>query len=251
MLTYTPFDSQNNTSPGRLLHDNPLEGVLGPVNVGETERYGSIIGGAALVVAGLSRRSFPGLLLAALGGLFITRGVGGHCKLYDSMGVSTNTSGHRPSDHSGHRIEKSILIARPPEDLFRFWRNLENLPEFMENIESIRVLDDRRSHWTVKGPAGHSVEWDAEIVNEHPGEMISWQTLPGAEVQSAGTVRFNRTDDPNSTLLRVVLEFRPPGGQLGTMVSRILGRNPTAQLADDLNRLKQIIESHDIPTVRG
>jgi uncharacterized membrane protein len=248
MLTYTPFDppTPSDSSPRRL-RGNPLEGAFGPVNVGEVERYGSIVGGAALVVAGLSRRSLPGLLAAGLGGLFIVRGVAGHCRLYDSIGVSTSAP-QRPGvpDQTGQKIEKTIFIARPPEELYRFWRNLENLPEFMESIESIRIMDDRHSHWVVKGPGGHRVEWDAEIVNEHPGEMISWQTLPGADVQSAGTVRFTSTEDGRGTLLRVVLEFHPPGGSLGARVARLFGRDPAARLERDLGRLKEIIESHDV-----
>jgi uncharacterized membrane protein len=248
MLTYTPFES--NKPAG--LRGNPLEGAIGPVNVGETERYGSIIGGAALAALGLSRRSLPGLLLAAAGGLFILRGVGGHCRLYDSIGVSTAASNRSGVPHgTGHKVEKMILIARPPEEVFRFWRNLENLPEFMDNIESIRVLDDRRSHWVVKGPGGQSVEWDAEIVNEHPGEMISWQTLPGADVQSAGTVRFTPADEGRATQLRVILEFHPPGGALGTQFPRLFGKDPSAQLDQDLARLKQVLETGHPANVAG
>jgi len=247
MITYNPFDAPGDAS-GRGLRGNPLEGAFGRVNVGELERYGSIVGGAALFAAGLSRRNIPGLLLAGLGGLFILRGMGGHCRMYDSMGVSTADARRRSGvpDQTGQKIEKTVTIARPAEELYRFWRNLENLPEFMEHIESVRVVDDRLSHWTVRGPGGHRLEWDAEIVNEHPGEMISWQTLPGADVQSAGTVRFTPAGDGRGTVLRVVLEFRPPGGSLGARVARLFGKDPAGQLDHDLKRLKQIIESHDV-----
>jgi uncharacterized membrane protein len=251
MLTYTPFEAKN---PGSThpLRGNPLEGALGPVNVGEAERYGSLLGGAALIVAGLSRRSLPGLLLATAGGLFIMRGVGGHCRLYDSIGVSTAASRRSGvPDRTGHKIETTILIARPPEEVFRFWRNLENLPEFMEGLESVRLLDDRRSHWVVKGPGGQHLEWDAEIVNEYPGEMISWQTLPGADVQSAGTVRFNPAGDGGSTLLRVVLEFHPPGGALGARLARFFGKDPAGELDSDLARLKEILEKRSVSATAG
>jgi len=226
---------------------------MGPVNVGEMERYGSIVGGAALAVVGLSRRSLPGLLLAGLGGLFILRGVGGHCRLYDTMGVSTACGGQRAGmrDQTGQKIEKTIEIGRPPEELFRFWRNLENLPEFMETVESIRIVDDRRSHWVVKGPGGRRLEWDAEIVNEHPGEMISWQTLPGADVQSAGTVRFTPVEGGKWTHLRVVLEMRGPGGALGAGVARVCGKEPGWQLERDLERLKRMMESRDVSAAAG
>jgi uncharacterized membrane protein len=250
MLTYTPFETTGGSACA--LRGNPLEGSIGPVNVGEMERYGSIIGGAALVAAGLSRRSLPGLLVAAAGGAFIFRGMAGHCGLYHSIGVSTSAPA-RPGvpDRTGYKIEKTILIACPPADLFRFWRNLENLPEFMESIESVRVLDDRHSQWVAKGPGGRRLKWDAEIVNEHPGEMIAWQTLPGADVQSAGTVRFTPAEDGAGTLLRVILEFHPPGGALGAGVARFFGKDPASQLEQDLSRLKQIIEGRNVSTAAG
>jgi len=251
MLTYTPFEPKASVCS---LRGNPLEGVAGPVNVGETERYASIIGGAAVALIGLSRRSLPGLLLAGLGGLFVARGFVGHCRLYDSIGVSTaGTIKDRSGvpHGTGHKVEKTILIARPPAELFRFWRNLENLPEFMDNIESVRLLDDRRSHWVVKAPGGQTVEWDAEIVNEHPGEMISWQTLPGADVQSAGTVRFTPADGGASTLLRVVLEFHPPYGAVGARVAHFFGKDPSQELDHDLARLKEVIENRSATNIAG
>jgi uncharacterized membrane protein len=248
MLTYAPLDPRNPSEAGYPgLRGNPLEGAIGPVNVGEAERYGSLFGGAALVLAGLSRRSLPGLLLAALGGAFVMRGLGGNCKLYEGIGVSTAASGRSGvPDGTGTRVEQIVLIKRPPAELFNFWRNLENLPAFMDNIESVRTLDDRRSHWVIKGPGGHPIEWDAEIVNEHAGEMISWQTLPGADVQSAGTVRFTPTDGGTATNVRVILEFHPPAGAVGAQIARIIGHDPASKLTHDLNRLKEIMESRNV-----
>jgi uncharacterized membrane protein len=247
MLTYTPFESKTCGLQG-----NPLEGTFGPVNVNQVERCASIAGGIALVVAGLSRRTFPGLLMAVVGGLFVARGLGGHCKLYQSIGVSTaDTRSSGVPGHTGQKIEKTIQIVCPPAEVFRFWRNLENLSEFMENIESIRVLDDRRSHWIVRGPAGRLIEWDAEIVNEHPDEMISWQTLPGADVQSAGTVRFSPAEEGKSTLLRVVLEFHPPAGLVGTSLARLFKKDPNVQLDKDLIRLKHVLENRNATGVAG
>jgi uncharacterized membrane protein len=250
MLTYTPFGNRAPGNPG--LRGNPLEGSIGPVNVGEAERYGSIVGGAALAVAGIARRGFPGLLLAAVGGLFIMRGLGGHCRLYDAIGVATNTPS-RPGvpDHTGRKIDTSILIARPPEELFRFWRNLENLPEFMENIEAVKILNDRLSHWTLRTPGGQRLEWDAEIVNEHRGEMLSWQTLPGADIQSAGTVRFIPVNHGAATRVRLVLEFHLPGGAVGAQLARFFGHDPEAQLDLDLARLKEMIEDRPAAATAG
>jgi uncharacterized membrane protein len=249
MMTYTPFD--NNGCRGESgLHGNALEGAIGPVNVGEVERYGSIIAGAALMAAGLSRRNVRGLLLAAAGGALLVRGVAGHCKLYESIGVSTARP-ERPGvpDQMGVKVDRTIFIACPPEVAYRFWRNLENLPEFMEDIESVRILDDIHSRWVVKGPGGRRLEWDAEIVNEHPGEMVSWQTLPGADVQSAGTVRFAAAD--GGTALRVVLEYHPPGGFLGARLARFFGRDPVGQLERDLARLKEMLENRAFSGAAG
>ncbi len=129
MLIFDPLDSGN---PGALngLRGNWLEGSIWPVNVGQAERYISILGGAALAVAGLSRRNLPGLLLAAVGGLFMMRGVSGHCRLYESIGVSTAATRRRGvPDRTGHKIEKRVLIARPPGDsssIGEIWRTCRN-----------------------------------------------------------------------------------------------------------------------------
>jgi uncharacterized membrane protein len=250
MLTYAPIDPSTSGKTG--LRGNPLEGAIGPVNVGDAERYGSMLGGAALVAAGLSRRSLPGLFLAALGGLFVVRGLGGHCKLYDSIGVSTADTGRPGVPHgTGSKVEKTLLIKRPAGEIFNFWRNLGNLPTFMQNVQSVHVLDNRRSHWVVSGPVGHPLEWDAEIVNEHPGEMISWQTLPGADVQSAGTVRFTPAEEGKSTNVRVILEFHPPAGAVGASIARFIGHDPGTQLERDLTRLKEFLESRNVVSAAG
>lgn len=235
-LTYRPFITLDKKDLG--VEASP------DMNISETERYASVIGGVALVVGGLWRQSVPGVLLSLVGGGLIYRGISGHCHLYESIG--RNTAGtERPGvpKNFGTKIEKSIVINRPPEEIFRFWRNLENLPQFMEHVRSVRVLGDKRSHWIVKAPAGADVEWDAEIINEHPNEMIAWQSLPGADVQNAGTVRFEPGPAGNDTRLRVVLEFQPPGGKIGAKVAKLFHESPEQQLDEDLRRLKQQLET--------
>lgn len=253
MLTYEPF---KNLDKNNLGLEPELAGS--EVNVGEIERYGSIIGGAALIAAGLWRRSIPGVLLSVLGGAFIFRGVTGHCDAYSKLGVNTAGTGngnHRRRggvpDNKGTKVEKTIAINRAPDEVFKFWRNLENLPQFMTHVESIQVLDDKRSHWRVKGPAGKEVEWDAEIINEHENEMIAWQSLPGAEVQNAGTVRFETAPGNRGTYLKVALEFNPPGGVIGAAVAKLFGESPEQQMDEDLRRLKAILEAGEIPTTEG
>src|SRR5438067_8909254 len=247
MLTYEPIQNLSKKGVG-------LMPEYSNVNVGEIERYGSIIGGAALVAAGLWRKSLGGALLSLLGGAFIFRGVTGRCECYAALGINTaNAERQRPGvpDNQGVKVEKSITINRPREELFRFWRNLENLPRFMNHVESVRVLDDKRSHWRVKAPAGTDVEWDAEIINEHENELIAWQSLPGATVQNAGSVRFETAPGNRGTLVKVALEFQPPGGALGAQVAKLFGESPEQQIDEDLRRLKAILETGEAPTTTG
>jgi uncharacterized membrane protein len=121
----------------------------------------------------------------------------------------------------------------------------------MQSLQSVRILDERTSHWVVNGPGGRTLEWDAEIVNEHPGEMISWQTLPGADVQSAGTVRFVSAERGMATNVRVILEFHPPIGAVGASIARFIGHDPATQLEQDLTRLKYLMESRNVASAAG
>jgi uncharacterized membrane protein len=211
-------------------------------NVGLPERIGSITAGAALVLYGASRRSFGGSILAALGGVFIYRGASGYCELYNQLGVNTSVthSGRGVPGNKGIKVEQSIHVNRQPGDLFQYWRRLDNLPRFLPHIESVEVKTERFSHWVIKGPADRRIEWDAEIINEHPGSMISWQSLPGSAVRSAGSVRFEPEND--GTLVRINLQYLPVGGVLGATVARLLGDTPEDEIAEDLARFKELAE---------
>jgi uncharacterized membrane protein len=144
----------------------------------------------------------------------------------------------------GLRVEQTVRIARPAEELYRFWRQLENLPRFMDHLESVRVLDERHSHWVARGPAGSRVEWDAEIHNEIPGQLLAWRSLPASEVDHAGSVHFE-PDIGDFTLVRVILRYDPPAGRLGAGVARLFGEDADTQVADDLRRFKQVMEAGD------
>ncbi len=229
--------------PSLGLHDQSPR-----INVADKERIASLAGGAAMVIYGLVRRSRMSPVLAVLGGLLIRRGFTGRCPAFRGMGLSTAQpkSDTGVPDGAGYRVEKAITIDRPVSRVFQYWRDLENLPHFMPHLKSVKVLSDRLSHWTVEGPAG-PVEWDAEIINEHPDSLIAWQTLPGADVQSAGTVRFEPIDGDHRTHVSVVLKFNPPAGALGGVVARILGESPAQQLEEDLGRFKILLEAETIP----
>jgi uncharacterized membrane protein len=145
----------------------------------------------------------------------------------------------------GTKVEERVTINRPVLEVYRFWRNFENLPRFMDHLESVTVIDDTRSHWVAKGPAGTRVEWDAVIHQEFDDELIAWRSLPGSEINNAGSVHFTPSPDGRGTDVRVVLSYEPPAGKLGVAVAKLLGEEPSRQVADDLRRLKQVMDTGD------
>lgn len=147
----------------------------------------------------------------------------------------------------GIDVNKSVTINKSPEELYRFWRNFENLPRFMNHVESVKTLDDRRSHWVVKAPLGTNVEWDAEILKEEEPKSIVWKSLEGADVDSRGSVTFARADNGSGTEVKVTMEYNPPGGAVGAVVAKFFGENPDQQLEEDLNRFKQLMENGEVP----
>jgi len=227
----------------------------GSVNVGQYERWASAVGGGALALYGITRGSLGGIALALVGAALVQRGVSGHCNLYEAMNFnSAGGAGLRNSENvsvpaeRGTKVEHSVTINRPPAELYGFWRNFENLPRFMNHLESVKRFGGNRSHWVAKAPAGTTVEWDAEVYNEKEGEMIAWRTLEGSQVASAGSVHFEPAGE-NATNVRVNLKYDPPGGKLGALVARLFGENPQRQIEEDLARFKEIMEGgQGVPT---
>jgi uncharacterized membrane protein len=217
------------------------------VNVGTVERILSGVAGVALIGFSMQRRRLRPFLLPMGTGL-IARAVTGRCAVSRALGRNTADGADRTSPvasvHRGQgiKVEETIFIERSPEELYAFWRNFENLPRFMEHLEAVSVLDERRSHWVAKGPAGSSIEWDAEIHNEIEGELIAWRSLPGSEVNNAGSVHFRSAGD-GLTEVRVVLSYEPPAGRVGAAVAKLFGEEPSQQVADDLDRFREVMES--------
>lgn len=149
------------------------------------------------------------------------------------------------------RVEKHVTIGRPAAELYGYWRKLENLPKVMSHLESVEELDETRSHWVAKAPAGRSVEWDAEIVQDLENERISWKALEGSDIENAGSVAFKELPHGRGTELSVVLAYEPPLGKVGATLARLLGEEPHRQLQDDLRRFKQLMETGEVATVDG
>ena len=224
------------------------------LNVGEYERWASVVGGGLLGLYGLTRRSWGGLALAALGGLFVKRGISGRCECYAALGISTASRPHgsMASMAAGHgiKVEKTITVQRSPEELYRLWHNFENLPRFMSHLKSVEMRDARHSHWVARGPLGSHVEWDAETHTDRPNELISWRSLEGSNVDTAGSVHFTREPNGGGTQVRVVLKYNPPGEKLGAAFAKLLGESPEQEVEADLQHFKQQVEAGEEMTAQ-
>lgn len=228
------------------------------VNVSTLERVGSLMAGSIISVVGLSRAQRGRLPLVALGASLVYRGVTGKCQLYNALGVSTaDESGQDEADQAvipakrGYKFEKVVTVNRPATELFQLWRKLENLPQFMKHLQSVEKTGDRTSHWVASGPMGRTVEWDAEITDERENEMIAWQSLPGGQVATAGSVHFKELGHKRGTEVAVSLKYDPPAGKLGAWIATLLGEGAEKQIADDLRNFKRFVETGETPTVEG
>lgn len=220
------------------------------VNVGRIERVASAVGGGALVGYAITNRTKTGIALGLLGAGLLYRGATGQCEAYRSLGINTAKDGSTEDVAREVHVEKSVTISSTPKELFRIWRDFENLPQFMENLESVTKLDETRSHWVANGPGGKKVEWDAEIYNEKENEMIAWRSLPGSDVTNAGSVHFEEAPG-HGTYVKVVLNYNPPGGKAASLLAKLFGKEPGQLIEHNLRRLKQLVETCEIPTTEG
>ncbi len=147
-------------------------------------------------------------------------------------------------------VGRSVTIDRSREELYDFWRDFENLPQFMHNVRSVSILDARRSHWVIDAPAGRTVEWDAEITKDEPGRLIAWQSLEGASVRNGGQVEFLDSPDGRGTVVRVTLVYDPPGGTVGKLIAKMFQKEPKVQARQDLRRFKQLMETGEVSTAQ-
>ncbi len=231
-----------------------------PVNVSPLERWTSSLAGAGLTAIGLRKlfseeRPAAAAAVAAAGAALIVRGATGRCLVYEAAGIDTadslNDTRAQLAGRRGIRVVEAVTINQPAVELYLYWRDFERLPRFMANLASVRVLSHWRSHWVVKGPARRTFEWDAEIIADVPGELISWRTLRRADVVSAGSVRFTPRPRNRGTTVTVTLQYNPPAGKLGSAFAWLFGREPSQTIRDDLRRFKQLMETGEIPATCG
>jgi len=224
-------------------------------NISDLEKWVSIAAGAGLAVYGLSRLRSNGWLWSGLGGLLLRRGVRAHCDVYQALGIDTyaraNDTSAALGGSRGVDVLESVTINRSVSELYRFWRNLENLPRFMRHLQSVEKMTDTISRWRARGPVGLTVEWEAEIYNEVADKLIAWRSLEGSTVISAGSVNFDDAGPGRGTRVTVHLQYSPPGGKLGARVAKLFGADAETEIREDLRRFKQLLEAGEVATTSG
>ena len=215
-------------------HDN--------VNLSGAERTVSIAGGVKLALSGfkgLFKSPFSSIIKLGAGGYLLSRGITGHCELYSRMGRNS-------TEPVNVNIRSSFHIDKPRQQIYDFWRKLDNLPLFMKHLESVEIIDETRSHWVLKLPLGApSISWDAEIVKDEPGYSIGWSSLPGSLIDNAGKVSFKDSDEGDCTLVDVVISYRPPAGGFGGGIAHILNPVFKNMVDNDVRNFKQYMDIED------
>jgi uncharacterized membrane protein len=224
------------TDPGSRI---PVPGSVAP-NVGNIERVVTLAAGAALLGYAWRQRS-RGLGLTSAG--LIARGATGFCPAYAALGVDHSNTKHALSGAKGVHVRESITVNASPEELYTFWRRLEDLPSVMPHLERVEQIDFRLSRWTAKAFGQMPVTWTAEIINEVPFETIGWKTLPGEAIQHAGSVVFKRLPGTNGTDVRVHLQYSPPGGKAAAWFAALAGQDPARLTREGLDALRRRFES--------
>lgn len=226
----------------------------GRINVGQQERLISGGAGALLALYGLKRLRLSNLLWVGVGAMLVKRAVTGRCEMYSALGLNTaEGEGAAPEEYfnRGIHVEESFTIMKSPEELYGFWHQFENLPRFMKHLESVKTLDEKRSHWVAKGPGGMNVEWDAEVINDEPNRTIAWRSLGGAEVDNAGSVTFRSAAADRGTEVTVTMDYIPPMGKVGSVIAKLFGRDADQMVREDLRNFKRLMETGEIPTTQG
>jgi uncharacterized membrane protein len=231
--------------------DTRTNSFLQDANVTGAERWASIAGGVALAAAGSVRRDVAGGALALVGAGLILRGLTGHCPIKHAAAARAESPRRQAAKAQGWStaafVHRAVTVNKPRTEVYAAWRDFANLQHFMENIEQIEMVDEKVSRWTVKAPLGRSVSWEAHVVEDAPGERIAWETAPGSQIQSAGWVEFRDGPTGRGTEVRARFAYRPPAGQVGRLVAKVLQREPHVQARRDLRRFKAWMEAGEIP----
>jgi uncharacterized membrane protein len=224
----------------------PFDSSTSPTATHQIERWVSLAAASAVVTYGLRTRGPAGMWLLAAATPLVYRGVAGSWPSFTGDRAAREDTRAALAGARGLHVRESIRLEKPIEEVYRFWRQLENLPRFMTHLKQVTDLGNGRSHWVAKGPGGVDVEWDAEIINEVENKVIGWRSLPGSDVVSAGSVNFS-TIRGGGTQVSVRLQYSAPGGRAGAWLATLTGREPSQTIREDLRRVKQLLEAGEIP----
>jgi uncharacterized membrane protein len=206
-----------------------------PINIGHRERTISAIAGS-LLLGLLMRKRKKESLVALAGGYLLYRGISGHCPISALKDRRPALTGRNIN------VRTHVVVNRPREEVYAFWRKLENLNLFMEHVHNIRELDDTRSAWTVSVPGGiHNIQWEAEIVKEEEGRELSWQSTYGAPIENTGKINFSDTPG-NGTRIDAMISYRAPFGAVGEGFSRLLTPLFRNKIEEDIRSFKYYME---------
>ncbi|MFP2906671.1 SRPBCC family protein [Pyxidicoccus sp. 3LFB2] len=233
----------------------PPEGYRtdGPEDGSRVTQVASAVLGGVLLSMGLKSRSLAGMAVALAGGGLIYQGTRGQAAARSGPGVRSLQEGGSPEAGTKRGkvvLERSITIQKPASELYRAWRVAENLSKVMGHFADVTTAGPDLQHWKVRGPLGRSFEWDSHIVEEHPGEFLRWESMPGAELRNEGWVRFRPAPGDWGTVVTLRFRFDPPGGALGDAALKLLGDAPTALANKALKRFKSLVETGEIATTR-
>lgn len=223
-------------------------------NVGDEGRVASLMTGLGFTFYGLHRGSWLGAASFLVGASLLHRGWTGYCALYEQLGIdSTDYQRTRPGVRAqqGRKIVAKIEVNRDRRDVYDFWRNFQNLPRVMRHLESVTPIDGTRSRWTAHAPLGQTLSWEADIINERAGEMIAWQSVPGSQVDTAGSVHLNDSPSGMGTEITVTLKYDPPGGHFADRLAHLLGQALEDDLKEDLQTFKHALEADGTPAAES
>lgn len=216
------------------------------VTLSDAEGWLALGAGAALLLVGTSRRSAAGALIAASSAPLLYRGVTGRWPMRGSgAGERDHTKGALGGARGVH-VRESVRLEVPLPEVYAFWRRLERLPQFMSHLRSVTERPDGTSHWVAAGSAGVAVERDAKVINEVPDTLIAWQSVPGSDIATAGSVHFDTTRQGRTTQVSVHLQYAPPAGRVGAALAFLFGREPSQTIREDLRRFKQLLEAGEV-----
>jgi uncharacterized membrane protein len=215
------------------------------------ERWATLAAASAAVTYGLRQRSLAGMWLVAAATPLAYRSVVGSWPSLRTDRALRDDTRVALSGSRGVHVRESIRLEKPIDEVYGFWRRLENLPRFMTHLKQVTDLGNGRSHWVAKGPVDVDVAWDAEIINEVENKVIGWRSLPGSDVVSAGSVNFSSVRGGAGTQVSVDLQYSSPGGRAGSWLATLAGREPSQTIREDLRRVKQLLEAGEIPRASG